>query len=110
MVSIIDRMPDVEAIFEFNGARKNPVCDGYRPAHLVTDNYLTTGIHHYYDTDFVPPDGTARGTITFISPEAYPHSLWIGKTINIQEGERTVGYATITQIYNTLLINEIISE
>ena len=96
-------VPDVEVMFVFNGTRKNPARDGYRPAHLIIDNYLTTGIHHYYDVDSVPPDGTAFGTITFISPEAYPHSLWIGKRINIQEGARVVGYATITSIYNSLL-------
>lgn len=99
----MNRLPDVEAIFEFNGTRKNPANDGYRPAHLVTDTYLTTGIHHYYGAESVPPDGTARGTITFLSPEAYPHCLWIGKKISIQEGAHIVGYATITQIFNPLL-------
>lgn len=105
-ISIIDAPPDVEVIFEFNGRRKSPVVDGYRPAHLVVDNYLTTGIHHYYGACSVPPDGTAKGTITFLSPEAYPHCLWIGKKINIQEGARIVGYATITDIYNPLLRSE----
>lgn len=95
--------PDVEAIFEFNGVRKNSVKDGYRPAHLIVDSYLTTGIHHYYDVESVPPNGTAKGTITFLTPEIYPHSLWIGKKIKIQEGERVVGYATIINIYNPLL-------
>lgn len=95
--------PDVEVIFEFNGTRRHPQFDGYRPAHLVTDDYLTTGAHHYYGTDQVSPDGNAKGTITFITPEAYPHSLWVGKKINIQEGERIVGYATITEIFNPLL-------
>lgn len=95
--------PDVEVLFEFNGTRKGPVFNGYRPAHLVTDNYLTTGIHHYYEVDSVPPDGIAKGTITFISPEAYPHCLWVGKRINIQEGERIIGSATILSIYNLIL-------
>lgn len=99
-------VPDVEAIFEFNGTRKTPANDGYRPAHLVVDNYLTTGVHHYYEVDSVPPNGTAKGTITFLSPEAYPHCLWIGKKINIQEGARIVGYATITNIYNPILQSE----
>ena len=99
--------PDVEAIFEFNGVRKNSVKDGCRPAHLIVDNYLTTGIHHYYDVESVPPNGMAKGTITFLTPEIYPHSLWIGKKIKIQEGERVVGYATITNIYNPLLEVEI---
>lgn len=102
----MDRSPDVEVIFEFNGTRLNPANDGYRPAHLVTDNYLTTGIHHYYGVESVLPNGTAKGTITFITPEAYPHCLWLGKKISIQEGERVVGYATVTKIYNSLLSTE----
>ena len=99
----MERSPDVEAIFEFNATRKNPANDGYRPAHLVTDTYLTTGIHHYYGVESVAPNGTAKGTITFLSPESYPHCLWIGKKIRMQEGGRVVGYATITGIYNPLL-------
>lgn len=99
----MNRSPDVEALFEFIGTKKRSVIDGYRPAHLIKDGYLTTGIHHYYDGKPVLPNGTSRGTITFISPEAYPHCLWVGKKINIQEGGRVVGYATITEIYNPLL-------
>lgn len=101
--TIFEEEPDVEAFFEFNGTRKTPAADGYRPAHLVVDNYLTTGVHHYYAVDSVHPNGTAKGTITFLSPEAYPHCLWIGKKINIQEGAHIVGYATITKIFNPLL-------
>jgi len=100
------KLPDVEVLFEFNGTRKTPVADGYRPAHLVSENYLTTGIHHYYEVDSVLPNGTAKGTITFISPEAYPNCLWSGKKINIQEGERIVGFATIIDIYNSVLENK----
>ena len=99
-------VPDVEAVFEFNGTRKNPANSGYRPSHLVVENYLTTGVHHYYEVDSVPPNGTAKGTITFLSPEAYPHCLWVGQKINIQEGARIVGYATITNIYNPILQSE----
>ncbi len=100
------RLPDVEVLFEFNGTRKTPAANGYRPHHLVTDNCLTTGIHHYYDVDSVSPNGTAKGTITFLSPEAYPGCLWFGKKINIQEGERIVGFATIINIYNSILENK----
>ncbi len=101
--SILSRGPDVEVIFEFNGTRNTPTYDGYRPQHLVKDKYLTTGIHHYYDTKRVAPNSMATGTITFITPEYYPHCLWIGKVISIQEGERIVGHATITKIMNDLL-------
>jgi len=101
--TIIDREPDVEVVFEFNGARTHSAHDGYRPGHLVKDDYLTTGVHHYYDVAEVLPDGEAKGTITFLSPEFYPSCLWVGKKINIQEGERIVGCATIVQIFNPLL-------
>ena len=101
--TVFERSPDVEVLFEFNGTKKHPVKSGYRPAHLIKADYLTTGVHHYYCVEFVQPNGTAKGTITFITPEAYPYSLWIGKKINIQEGANVVGYATIINIFNPLL-------
>ena len=100
---ITRRPPDVEVRFEFNGARMHPAADGYRPAHLIDDHYLTSGVHHYFGLDAVPPDGSAEGTITFITPEAYPHCLWVGKRIPIQEGGRVVGHAVVTRILNPLL-------
>lgn len=47
------------------------------------------------------PDIEAK--ITFLSPEAYPRTLWIGKKTRIQEGSRIVGYAEVTQIFNELV-------
>lgn len=95
-----ERPPDVEAFFSFNDVRKSPARDGYRPAHRLTDTCLTTGVHYYYDVGSVPPGASARGTITFLSPEAYPHCLWVGKRIPMQEGAHVVGYAVITRIDN----------
>lgn len=102
----MNNIPDVEVLFEFNESRKNPATNSYRPHHLIADNYLTTGVHHYYDVQNVAPCGTAKGTITFITPEAYPHCLWVGKKINIQEGSHIVGYATILKIFNPVLSGE----
>ena len=41
---IMNTKPDVEAVFELNGTRETPASDGYRPAHLVKLDYLTTGV------------------------------------------------------------------
>ncbi|MEN2775321.1 hypothetical protein ABCY62_09820 [Acetivibrio clariflavus] len=49
------------------------------------------------------PGETVTGTITFITPEAYPHCLWEGKVINIQEGNKIIGYAKVTKVMNELL-------
>lgn len=97
------RTPDVVVQFQFNGTRKYPANDGYSPSHMITDGYLTSGVHHYNGIESVPVDGAAVGTITFITPEAYPNTLWEGKQINIQEGERIVGCATVIEVLNPIL-------
>ena len=103
MKTIFDSPADAEVTFRFNGTRRTPVADGYRPAHRIREDYLTTGVHHYFGVTEVAPDGKARGTITFITPEAYPHSLWVGKEIPIQEGGRVVGTATVERVLNPVL-------
>ena len=46
-----ERQADVEVYFEFNGSRKSFMKSGlYRPGHLVTEDYITTGVHYYYDS------------------------------------------------------------
>ena len=103
MDTILTRTPDAEVTFRFNGTRRGPVADGYRPAHRIREDYLTTGVHHYFNAKEVAPNGTARGSITFITPEDYPHTLWEGKTIDICEGERIVGTATVEKVLNPIL-------
>ena len=103
MENIFDRSPDVEVVFEFTGAKAKPTYNGYRPAHLVKDDYLTTGIHNYYGVECVVPNTKIKGTITFITPEAYPNCLWVGKEIDIQEGSIVVGKATVVKVLNKTL-------
>ena len=76
--------------------------NGYRPAHLIND-YLTTGIHEYFNVDILKSGETAEGTITFLSPEHYPHSLKVGMRLAFQEGAKIAGYAEILEIYNEFL-------
>ena len=54
----------------------NKVCvyTGYRPAHLI-DGILTTGIHEYIDADFIHNGESKEGFITFVTPDAYPHTI-----------------------------------
>lgn len=60
--------PDIEAFITCQ--RNNTFFDGYRPAHLIKDDYLTTGIHKYYDRESVKIGESVLGAITFITPEA----------------------------------------
>jgi hypothetical protein len=103
----LQRGPDVEAEVNFlsaeKGGRSKAAHSGYRPAHLITDGYLTTGQHDYVGTDEVNPGDTVLARITFISPDVYPRSLWIGKVLPIQEGSRVIGSAKIVTILNETL-------
>ena len=95
------REPDIEAIITCE--RDTPFHNGYRPVHLIKEDYLTTGVHQYYDRDIVKTGESVLGSITFITPEAYPHCLWEGKQMNIQEGNRVVGSAIVVNVFNELL-------
>lgn len=97
-------MPDVEVEFTFLGVRKHPAANGYRPLHQVSENLLTTGAHHYFNAETAPLLGTIKGTITFLEPAEYSYSMYIGKSIAIQDGTRVIGYARILKILNPLLI------
>ena len=95
---------DIEVTFFFySGCRKTPPHDGYRPHHLVLPDLLTSGVHHYYGKDYAPFNENVKGTITFIQPEAYPNTMFLGKVIPVQEGNRVVGNATVTKILNPVL-------
>ena len=90
---------DIEVSFRFKDGRK-PI-EGYRPSHLIDEKNFTTGVHHYYDKI----EGTDEliGTIEFIAPEYYPGSLWIGKTIDMFDGSKKIGSATVRKIFNSIL-------
>lgn len=92
--------PDVRANITLE--RENPVYSGYRPAHLIGE-YLTTGVHEYFSTSILKNGETTEGSITFLSPEDYPHSLKVGMRLVFQEGAKITGYADILEIYNEIL-------
>ena len=65
--------------------------------------YLTTGVQQYLGQEILRESETVEGTITFVSPEFYPHSLKKGMVIRFQEGSRITGYAEVLEVYNDLL-------
>ena len=63
--------------------RNVPVRSGFRPSHLVSEGVRTTGVHKYVDKEELNPGESASVLVTFLSPELYPHTLWLGKDIPI---------------------------
>ena len=92
-------------VYLFKGtkdAKDVPVTSGYRPAHQIQDGVSSTGEHIYYENDVVYPGETAMAYITFLSPESYPHTLWVGKELDIKEASKVIGKATVIEVYNEL--------
>jgi len=85
------------------GGRRSPAATGHRPQHRVLPDYQTSGEHCYIGRTQLQPGETALATIKFLSPEAYPHCLWVGRVLEVAEGDRVVGSARITRIFNPLL-------
>ena len=106
-LNLDDYEPDILAEVEYfkgtKDSRETPCTSGYRPAHQVTDEYLTTGEHIYFENDVVWPGESAKVYVKFLSPEIYPHCLWVGKELNVNEASKIVGRLTVKEIYNELL-------
>ncbi len=108
MSAYLEREPDIEAEVTFlpteEGGRHTSAYSGYRPAHLVKDNYLTTGVQHYIGQEELKPGESCLAKIWFIAPEEYPHTIWVGKVIQFQEGAIIIGHAKVTKVYNDVLL------
>lgn len=99
--------PHIEAEVTFleteAGGKNCAVCSGYRPNHLVREDYLTSGVHQYLDKEWVQPGETARANIWFITPEVYPNTMWVGRVFNLQEASWVVGSVKVLSVYNEIL-------
>jgi translation elongation factor EF-Tu-like GTPase len=85
-----------------SGGRAMPAWSGYRPHHRL-GKYQTSGTHTYVGRDQLAPGETVEATITFITTEVYPGSIAEGDVIEIAEGGRVVGHATILAVLNPIL-------
>ena len=91
---------DIKALITITN--KDRVYTGYRPAYLI-DEKLTTGVIEFIDADCICRGESKEGFITFITPEAYPHTIRIGDVIPFQDGSEKVGYAEVLEIINEVL-------
>lgn len=74
------------------------VMSGYRPQHLLHENYQSSGHHTYPDRGSVNPGEHAQVHVQLITPEVYPCCLWEGRVLSIMEGTRVVGTLTVGRI------------
>ncbi|MDE6691452.1 MAG: hypothetical protein K2K04_05715 [Clostridia bacterium] len=76
----------------------------YRPTFQILDDYATTGVIELLDTDKVEVGEWAEAYINFLTPEIYPHSVWVGREIEFKEGLKVTGKAIVTEVLNDILL------
>ena len=79
------------------------VISGYRPIYKVRADYWSSAHHEFVDATGVCTGQQCKAEVWLLSPEAYPHTFWIGRRIEVAEGSRVVGVADVLQILNPLL-------
>lgn len=99
--------PHARVLFELTSKRIDDsvkhVLPGYRPIYEVMPDYWTS-VHHEFETDAgVSTGGSAIAEVWFINPDAYPGTLWPGRVLNVAEGSRAVGKATIERVFDPRL-------
>lgn len=103
------RKPDAEVMFEltahaWNGGTRR-VHSGYRPHYNIRPDYLTSVTHRFVDAEWVATGQSAKAEVWFLTPEVYPHTLWVGRLFEAAEGSRQIGKATVLRVLNPLMLS-----
>jgi len=95
------RSIEVEVEFlQFNkGGRKNPIRSGYRPQFFY-DGHDWDAVFEFTDQETVEPGNKIKAYIAFPSPQAHVERIYPSMPFLIREGNRTVGFGTVTKIIN----------
>ena len=107
MAAVQNPRPDARVLFKLTAESviggPKLVLSGYHPTYDIRDDYWSSVMHEFLDVERVVTGETAAANVVFITPEVYPHSLWVGRKLTVREGNRIVGEATILDIYNPFL-------
>lgn len=97
----MNRPRDIEAEITFlpteHGGRRGPAFDDYRPQ-LYYAGHDWDASHEYPDVGQVNPGDTVRAYLCLLSPQAHAGKLKPGTAFLIREGQRVVGYGSVTRI------------
>ncbi|WP_157655175.1 hypothetical protein [Burkholderia ubonensis] len=101
------RPPDLIVNFSLtahrSGGSSKKVISGYRPIYKVRNDYGSSAHHEFVDATGVCTGHQCKAEVWLLSPEAYPHTFWLGRRVEVAEGSRVVGVADVLEIVNPLL-------
>ncbi len=79
---------------------KNPFGKNYRGCCEIQEKNFTSVCFQTIDGNDMIYEQPHRCFVNFLTPEAYPYSLWVGRKIELYEGKYHVGTMVIEEIMN----------
>ena len=92
----------LDAVAEITNNRATHTSFGpeYRGCCEIKSHYKTSCIIKAEDNSQINFEETKVCTVSFITPNVYPASIWVGKDMELYEGDRLVGHMKIVTINN----------
>ena len=103
MNTLFDQEIDVFALVKNQRPSKNSIYNGYRPAFMIKEDYLTSGEIQFKNIKELKYGEETIAEIRFFTPEYYPNCLSCAQILPFYEGEKLQGYAKIISICNKFL-------
>ncbi|PAJ81851.1 hypothetical protein CJO71_06185 [Burkholderia ubonensis] len=72
--------------------------------YYVRPDYWSSAHHEFVGRDSVETGEQSLAEVWLVTPEAYPHTFWIGRQLEIGEATRVVGKAEVIQVFNPILM------
>ena len=95
---------DIEVEITFltteEGGRKGYAESRYCPQYVIDDQRMTGGAHMFIERQRVYPGESAKAKVWFLGFDVIPGTMWLGKRIRVQEADKLVAHAIVTEIYN----------
>ena len=95
--------PDAVVLVTNERCSKTPFGKKYWGCCAIKEDYQTSVCFQTVDGNDMVYEQPSRCYVNFITPNIYPHTLWIGREIELYEGKLLVGTMVIEEIKNSIL-------
>jgi len=80
--------------------------DGLSSDLRILPDYWSSAHHEFAEGRSVATREQCLAEVWLSTPEAYPHTLWTGRVLDVAEGARVIGQAEIIEVVNPLLVTD----
>ncbi len=95
--------PDAVVLVTNTRYSQNPFGKNYRGCCAIKEDLLSTVCFQTVDGNDMLYEHPHCCYVNFLTPNVYPHTLWVGRKIELYEGKYHVGTMVVEEIKNPIL-------